>query len=1143
MDACLSALSSSGQRLSASAIDAFFEGVEGSGERSLTIEDLSAFAEQASKARVPSLPPRAWSGDLEAELGAVIALCFDVSQACGQAAEARHAFQALLRMTRRDEGEIRKAVKGSCDDRVLWALRDLRAACPEDISVCLGHRLRPSTWKYLAQQDREEHKNTRNLVISTLISDEQRAAGQNARATSSDFAATRRSQVSDDFDLTVDNPSTYVSEVSRVTRLTTEQVERFDGQASDLTNRLKSMARAHGAAVSQVVFDLLMSLLVLLPKADLNDDGGLEITIEAVESLFDKSQQQQQQQHERILKLVLWTPTLFPGKVKKPVSVSLLAERIWNYMRFRDASFDLLQGNGLLLSQPEGSELKRWVRSTLFDEAKGWSRSDKKICSNLRGRFFKQKNLVLGGKRYIRTSQAAVEFDGLIECTNANAQRLLGFAPQSNAVDATSMPLHMLLYAFDALRLPRLLKADTALLLSNEMEGVEKRDKALQRAEHRVPLKNGKTEEEATLYELFLAGVWKDPAKSAPFDLSKKAVQEQIQQVKEFQAANPQLKAHELKATKDPVDPSVEVDVFEALREGLEFSAFRHLIGQGRLFSRIQLHPLAAGVDDDAPGYGRMLLSRSVLAEQLRPSWITVNFHHRAVHAFQRHRLKVESAAREKGDSGLQHHVHWMPLYHYEKLFMEQTEEVKQLQAKNKPVDLNHPSSWVYKLDEEQFIKFEKAFLAKELPRLSRHPEKRCSSFEPELELKPSETHWCPESRELLDRIAALQKIQVQADHWAFRAADQLLEMIGHDFESYAEAQTDEDFKKAAEISAKAKRRRKNFCGEIAPFLFWKICDEAIEEYLVPYLRQSAVVCFMPPEDPHHLFDAEILQCRLGLSDSELIQLLYERDAEQEEWNEAHENLGLALQTHEKKRRTRWRQNLSKAREALRNKDLLSVALPESTDDMLPLPKALQAELMGELRARLELLDKEFGADGFGQMTEGLYAAFQEGMLVNLPPEKGGSRLFDRHKHLKQEKPLNECIQLRLKAMLLQDSKLHKQKLASIFGISEDKDEEAEEKQEPSLKVKTFDFQQAEVPVPVFHYSKSALLARGWSEEMVRRLVVTHNYQFLEVPSAKTRKTNDPTLVIPARWVWEAEKGWAGKLLGARKRAKKRRKA
>ena len=59
---------------------------------------------------------------------------------------------------------------------------------------------------------------------------------------------------------------------------------------------------------------------------------------------------------------------------------------------------------------------------------------------------------------------------------------------------------------------------------------------------------------------------------------------------------------------------------------------------------------------------------------------------------------------------------------------------------------------------------------------------------------------------------------------------------------------------------------------------------------------------------------------------------------------------------------------------------------------------------------------------------------------------------------------------------------------------------------------------------------------------MIRQLVISHDYKLLLLPDEGNRRSDNATVVIPARWVWEAEKGWAGKLLGAKKRAKRRAK-
>ena len=65
----------------------------------------------------------------------------------------------------------------------------------------------------------------------------------------------------------------------------------------------------------------------------------------------------------------------------------------------------------------------------------------------------------------------------------------------------------------------------------------------------------------------------------------------------------------EVQATFDPRDPDTEMDIFEALRAGMEFSALQAELRLGRLMSRVQLNavltnktrPEVAGPWPDSP--------------------------------------------------------------------------------------------------------------------------------------------------------------------------------------------------------------------------------------------------------------------------------------------------------------------------------------------------------------------------------------------------------------------------------------------------------------------------------------------------------------------------------------------------------------
>ena len=98
-----------------------------------------------------------------------------------------------------------------------------------------------------------------------------------------------------------------------------------------------------------------------------------------------------------------------------------------------------------------------------------------------------------------------------------------------------------------------------------------------------------KTIASSSLYEQVRAGVWRDPKATAPFNLS-------AAELKELEDRFPK------RATSD-VDPLVsaelpcrysktEIDIFEALRMGMEYSAICTELQAGScLFKRIQLKP------------------------------------------------------------------------------------------------------------------------------------------------------------------------------------------------------------------------------------------------------------------------------------------------------------------------------------------------------------------------------------------------------------------------------------------------------------------------------------------------------------------------------------------------------------------------
>ena len=81
------------------------------------------------------------------------------------------------------------------------------------------------------------------------------------------------------------------------------------------------------------------------------------------------------------------------------------------------------------------------------------------------------------------------------------------------------------------------------------------------------------------------------------------------------------------------------------------------------------------------------------------------------------------------------------------------------------------------------------------------------------------------------------------------------------------------------------------------------------------------------------------------------------------------------------------------------------------------------------------------------------------------------------------DRPFDESVVLQLKVACLDPWAEHKRRLAEIFGDGSDKaDGETEQPAD-----KEFKADEVAVPVPVFHYSRTAVLARGWSEEMLHR--------------------------------------------------------
>ena len=1094
----------------------------------LTLQQLTDLSQERFKKR-ELVQPRRWSSRFADDLDESLLLLFDVAQAAGAAADNRYLMQQLRRCF------VDKAAADKAQG----------AETPEDFKLESLHyqlccRLRTHTLRVEKGLDR-----FRWGVGFSMFGEALRRADATRMKSPDVYDILKREAKllpSDDSDRA----------------LTHQEIEDYVKQQLPL---LLGESKEVGVCVSLFVFNRLFEALMA--------GSAPEIEFKNLADLCCRSDAQR----ERLQRLLGYSPRLkgrdpVTGKLSHEVLPTLqVATRVWRFLSARDLSYAINEGNGALLLSDDFS-FRRWVSCTRFDKAKHQTEEEKqKRISPQPGIFetqhqrkyaFEKRGLVFGGKRWIDPSLAADQLNEAAQTAITLAEQAFGVilledktssGRQKNSLTKTNR----LLNAFDTRTstLPGLITAEVALAIESDYLKEARRDRREQvyNCTDELPARVKGDESKATLYELVRAGRWKASAVTgsdeslpeAPFDLTAEEAELKLEDWRKLYVER-QLPGSQVKATTAPIDPYTEMDIFAALRAGMEFSAIQALLKGAYLLNRIQLSP--------DKKKARILLNTKQVEQQVRPPSheadpATVHYHHHLVKQLQLHADKTIITARESNDTDLHHRFEWVPLREYRLPLLKESEPFVALEMRFLSDTFDDERTCEFATDEEITTAYEKS-----------------------LKPTPQECQLSPVYRFYQDKLSRLAQVEWRGKDWAGRTAEQFLDLLGLSFKEVAaepmrylefnDPLNGDEIKALENLKecAVARQRRKppkpikeTFRKIRDAFIryFWAYQSQHIALITQPLLvkndyEYSEVPCYYPREEEWELLqDWEIQDCidagKGPLDEKER----WERDIKnfiKEDESRLSPELGDLLSKGFKNLLDERdeAQKLCKAKSYYEiNIDGWEEDVEEDEEDKgeeyrrVSRTVTVSAEVDQKLisdkeaisrRRRMSFFDQELRSDGLGWLSLGLEAEKRIAGLkletFNYLPLEGEDEDFKT----------DFCLPL----MLFAPSSDHRKELNLVFGEPKPKKEtEGEDKPEAEAKSESEPEPEMRIPVPVFHYSRAALLRRGWSESMIRRLLIENNYRLLKVENG---------IAIPARWVWDAEEGWAKKLLGARKRSR-----